>query len=192
MNRSSHHLSKLVLLSSLMLTSLGACEEGYYDGTGAFKAVPPRTGESENADMGNFFADNLKEGDQAIGPYYVLLRDCAFPACHASQERFFRVFGPGRARIPGTKFDNDVFFFEGKLARISAQEFINPDNPSQSMLLRKPLSVSAGGAGHGGVDYFGRDVYSSTSDDGYQVLARWVEDGAKNYEKEPELEEAPE
>src|SRR5262245_16519045 len=29
----------------------------------------------------------------------ILLRDCGFQACHGSQERFFRVYGPGRTRL---------------------------------------------------------------------------------------------
>lgn len=164
------------LLSSLLLP---ACKEGFYDGTGPYEAVPPRTGQSASKDMGNFFRDNLKEEENNVGPYYVLLRDCAFPACHASQDRFFRVFGPGRAREPGTEFGAGIKNTEGIFARVSAQEFIDPDNPSQSMLLRKPLAVSAGGMGHGGVDNFGRDVYSSINDDGYRALARWVENGAE-------------
>jgi hypothetical protein len=43
-----------------------------------------------------------------------------------------------------------------------------------SLLLRKPLSVAAGGAGHRGVDNYGRDVYRTKQDSGYVALARWV------------------
>jgi hypothetical protein len=45
---------------------------------------------------------------------------------------------------------------------------------TQSLLLRKPLAVEAGGAGHFGTDIYGRDVYRTTQDSGYVVLARWV------------------
>ena len=31
--------------------------------------------------------------------YPILLRDCGFPDCHGSRERFFRVFGPNRMRM---------------------------------------------------------------------------------------------
>jgi hypothetical protein len=41
-------------------------------------------------------------------------------------------------------------------------------------LLRKPLAVASGGAGHLGVDRYGRDIYRTAEDSGYLALARWV------------------
>ena len=51
---------------------------------------------------------------------------------------------------------------------------IDSRRPGRSPLLRKPLTVTAGGAGHVGTDRYGRDVYRTTNDPGYLVLARWV------------------
>ncbi len=34
-----------------------------------------------------------------VAVYPALLRDCGFPDCHGSEERFFRVHGPGRTRL---------------------------------------------------------------------------------------------
>jgi len=51
---------------------------------------------------------------------------------------------------------------------------LDPEHPERSLLLQKPLAVSAGGAAHGGVDLFGRDVYRTTSDEGYQAISRFV------------------
>jgi len=41
-------------------------------------------------------------------------------------------------------------------------------------LLRKPLQLEAGGAGHGGVDRFGQNIYGSKTAPGYAVLEAWV------------------
>jgi hypothetical protein len=51
---------------------------------------------------------------------------------------------------------------------------IDKADPASSLLLRKPLAVEAGGAGHLGVDKYGRNVYRTAQDTGYLVLARWV------------------
>lgn len=111
--------------------------------------------------------------------YPVLLRDCGFPACHGAPERFFRVVGPGRTRVPNV--DSPVpepldtrTQAELDLTIDFALSMIDERNPARSLLLRKPLAVEAGGAGHLGVDNYGRDVYRTTQDNGYVVLARWV------------------
>jgi hypothetical protein len=116
---------------------------------------------------------------QAVFP--VLMRDCGFHTCHGSDERFFRLYGPGRARL-----DSDTSAFdpltgdEASASFQSARSFLNAAEPEQSLLLRKPLAVAAGGAGHEGVDPFGRNVYRSKDDSGYQALANWVLGGAES------------
>lgn len=112
--------------------------------------------------------------------YPVLLRDCGFPACHGDPKRFFRVWGPGRARLP---LESTMIAPEaldqptGQEIAVSlalALSMIDERDLAHSPLLRKPLAVSAGGSGHMGIDNFGRDVYRTTSDQGYQVLQKWV------------------
>jgi hypothetical protein len=106
--------------------------------------------------------------------YPVLLRDCGFHACHGSEERFFRIWGPGRVRM------GDHFAFdEADDAEVDetyrrAVSFIDSIDPKRSLLLKKPLAVEAGGAGHLGVDKFGRNVYRTTASPGYLALVRWV------------------
>lgn len=56
---------------------------------------------------------------------------------------------------------------------------IDVHHPEQSLLLRKPLAVSAGGAAHGGVDRYGRDVCRAVDDVGYVALEHWVLSVAK-------------
>lgn len=110
--------------------------------------------------------------------YPVLLRDCGFPACHGDSARFFHVWGPGRVRIAGDlglpeAFDLPTGNEIGTTLEL-ARAMIDPDDPERSPLLRKPLAVAAGGAGHLGVDKYGRDVYRTTEDEGYVVLRAWV------------------
>jgi hypothetical protein len=110
--------------------------------------------------------------------YPVLLRDCGFPACHGAKERFFRVWGPGRSRLPTDKGLPEAFDLptgdELSATYALAQSMIDGEHPSKSLLLRKPLAVAAGGAGHLGVDGYGRDIYRTQEDAGFLALARWV------------------
>jgi hypothetical protein len=46
--------------------------------------------------------------------------------------------------------------------------------PGQSLLLRKPLETSFGGAAHMGVDAYGRNVYASPDAPGYQAIVAWA------------------
>lgn len=109
----------------------------------------------------------------------VLLRDCGFPECHGAEERFFRVWGPGRTRLPDKAGVLPGAFDVPSVDEISASHslalsMIDEANPSLSELLRKPLAIEAGGAGHQGVDKYGRNVYRTAEDTGYLALARWV------------------
>lgn len=107
----------------------------------------------------------------------VLLRDCGFPACHGSQERFFRVYGPGRTRLRDENVTEAFARLSGLERDYSLQlalSMIDPVDPGNSLLLRKPLAVEAGGAAHEGVDKYGRNVYRTPDDDGYLKIARWV------------------
>jgi len=90
----------------------------------------------------------------------VLVRDCGFSTCHGSEERFFRVVGPGHARLdPATPMSDPVTEAELELSYQRARSMLNAREPGNSLLLRKPLAVAAGGAGHEGTDVFGRDVF---------------------------------
>jgi hypothetical protein len=105
----------------------------------------------------------------------VLIRDCGFQTCHGSSERFFQVYGPGRSRLdPLTPVFSVQTGKELELSYNLAVSMIDSERPGRSLLLRKPLAVKAGGAGHRGTDRYGRDVYRTTNDPGYLTLARWV------------------
>ena len=113
--------------------------------------------------------------------YPLLLRDCGFTDCHGNRERFFRVFGPGRARLvppPGTGIDAPPTADELALAYERARSMLAAANtPEETLLVRKPLELDEGGAPHRGIDVHGQDVYGSTDDEGYQLLLEWASTG---------------
>jgi hypothetical protein len=110
--------------------------------------------------------------------YPVLIRDCAFYACHGNAERFFRVYGPGRLRIsneleaydPATPAEIHHTY---ERARSMLQGMGGVDD---SLLLRKPLDASEGGSGkgHRGTDLWGHDVYRVKNDVAYQKIVEWA------------------
>jgi hypothetical protein len=145
----SHRL-RLILLS-LSVTACSAEE------TAAGLPSPP----------GDRFADDV---------YPVLLRDCGMAHCHGDEQRFFRVVGPGRTRLSAT---TDL------LAPATPQEILWSNDRTVSMLepaphtrasllLRKPLELSAGGASHEGSDAYGRNVYADPQMEGYQTISSWA------------------
>lgn len=110
--------------------------------------------------------------------YPILLRDCAFFACHGNTARFFRIYGPGRTRISDSLFPYDPVTPEEvehtyERARSMLRGVHGVDD---SMLLRMPLDAEAGGsgAGHKGLDAWGHNVYRTREDAAYQVLWRWA------------------
>src|SRR5262245_43748407 len=108
-----------------------------------------------------------------------LLRDCAFQECHGSQERFFRVFGPGRTRWnpPGATPIEPFAALTGAerdYTKQFARGMIDEQDPARSLLLRKPLAMEAGGSSHEGVDKYGRNVYRTPDDEGYLQISEWV------------------
>ncbi len=108
--------------------------------------------------------------------YPVLARDCGFAACHGDPARFFRVWAPGRTRLdpvlgpfaPATPEEIEETYDRARAMLATA------DGPEESLLLRKPLESSAGGAAHMGIDAAGRDVYADRDAPGWQALSSWV------------------
>jgi hypothetical protein len=117
--------------------------------------------------------------------YPVLLMDCAYSQCHGAPQRFFRVLGPGRARLHDPE-GSAPYSIEERTARemqISYERtrsmlITDGSRPlEESPLLIKQLDPSAGGTSHRGVDVFGRNVYRSVNDPAYFTLVRWALQG---------------
>lgn len=111
-----------------------------------------------------------------LSVYPVLQRDCSFPECHGNPKRFFRVFGPGRTRLSlDTPLFADVTAEELSQSYDRARSMLaNTGDIQGSLLLRKPLDESGGGARHEGRDNWSRNVYLNTSEPGYQELLKWA------------------
>ncbi len=151
MSRSHHFLGRALPLAACLLS---ACETS----SGAVRIPAPEIATFE------------------LDVYPVLLRDCGFPACHGSTARFFRVFGPGRTRLtsdtatfaPATT-DELTQSYERARSMLAHERSVL-DSP----LLRKPLSIAAGGAEHGGENRWGENVYSSLESPGYAEIRVWA------------------
>ncbi len=108
----------------------------------------------------------------------VLTKSCATFACHGDARRFFTVFARNRLRFGGDETERNAFLREEERAFNfeSARTMVDPDRPEESLLLRKPLEVAAGGYYHvGAVEPFGGgDVFVNTDDPEYRVLVDWV------------------
>ena len=108
--------------------------------------------------------------------YPILLRDCGFTTCHGTADRFFSVFGPGRARLdPATGAYDPATPYELALTYTRARSMLlGADGPESSLFVRKPIPLVEGGAGHKGDDPWGHTVYRSVDDAHYVTLYRWA------------------
>lgn len=108
--------------------------------------------------------------------YPILLRDCAFPACHGTHERFFAVFGPGRTRLdPMTPIYDPPTSLELELSYDRARSMlVGVHGASDSPFVRKPIPTAQGGAGHRGDDLWGTPVFRTKTDQRYVVLYTWA------------------
>ena len=108
--------------------------------------------------------------------YPILLSDCAFAGCHGDPLRFFRVHGPGRTRLasdtppyaPATPDELALSYTR------AASMLVSEEGIRRSPLLRKPLAVTAGGAGHEGDDPWGNAVYFGKKAPNWEALFFWA------------------
>jgi hypothetical protein len=104
----------------------------------------------------------------------VLAARCAFAGCHASARRPLRLYAVGRMRL-GVGWDRlaEPLTADELEANYQATRGFALDDPP--LLLAKPLDPRAGGWFHRGQSlYGGDDVFLSTDDPGYALLAAWI------------------
>jgi hypothetical protein len=108
--------------------------------------------------------------------YPILLADCAYGGCHGDPERFFSVYGPGRTRlVAGTPPYDPATAEELAISYARASSMLlSPDGVRRGPLLRKPLAVAAGGAGHRGDDPWGSAIYATKRDPRWEALFFWA------------------
>lgn len=116
--------------------------------------------------------------------YPVMLRDCAFPACHGNSERLFQVYGPGRVRLRKENLEpGDNMLWPGLRAKATTRELQLSFKRSQSMLLHRGEDITMApllrkpvqGGAHFGTDARQRNVYSNAKQSGYVTLKKWAE-----------------
>ncbi|MFO0600719.1 MAG: hypothetical protein U0228_35750 [Myxococcaceae bacterium] len=100
-----------------------------------------------------------------------LIASCAYSTCHGAPLRPMRVFSLAGLRDTNTQCLT-AQEHEANFLRASASA--SPTSSGLPDLLRKPLQFESGGAGHGGVDRFGRNVYANKDAAGWKLLEAWV------------------
>lgn len=107
----------------------------------------------------------------------VLAARCAFPACHGDARRPLALYAPGRMRY-AVGWDRPTEPLTGAELAANfaiAAGFATTTATGTPWLLAKPLAAEAGGYFHRGAElYAAGDVFASTDDAGYQLLARWI------------------
>lgn len=104
-----------------------------------------------------------------------LLASCAYSGCHGAPLRPLRLYSPAGERLAAGLSSNTPLTPEEHRANfLAASAAAAPSSAPLPDLLRKPLQEEAGGAGHGGVDRYGRNVYAKKDDARWRLLEAWV------------------
>ncbi len=107
----------------------------------------------------------------------VLAARCAFAGCHASARRPLRIYAVGRLRlgVPWDRLAEPLGADELDANYQASRSFATVVGDQPSLLLAKPLDPRAGGYYHRGQDLYGDDdVFVSTDDRGYRLVAEWL------------------
>ncbi len=104
-----------------------------------------------------------------------LLASCAYNSCHGAPARPMRVYSLAGLRIdPALTSNQPLTADEHEANFVRASASAAPISAPLPDLLRKPLQLESGGAGHGGVDHFGQNIYATKADPRWKVLEAWV------------------
>ena len=117
----------------------------------------------------------LASGDLAVfasESQPVLDRRCADPSCHARDDRPFAIYSPGRRRAdPSRLFMQEPLTADELAANARVFAAFAPGEPTvdDCLILRKPLAIAAGGAGH-----LGGELFAGRDDADYQGLRAFL------------------
>ncbi|MGE0791403.1 MAG: hypothetical protein AB7S26_37355 [Sandaracinaceae bacterium] len=125
----------------------------------------------------------------------ILTKNCGTFVCHGSGQRFFTLFGRNRLRacerMDGCEEErNAVLTPEERQHNFTAAlTMVNYEYPLQSLLLVKPLELSAGGSFHQGAHepFDGGDVFADPDDRELSVIREWIQGATED----PSCEEPP-
>lgn len=110
----------------------------------------------------------------------VLTEYCSQLACHGKTERYFHFYSRNRLRDDADETKRNAFLRDSERSHNfdAVRALVDVDAPEDSLLLRKPLEQSAGGAFHRGATLYGAgNVFDDANDPDYQIIAQWI-DGA--------------
>jgi hypothetical protein len=106
----------------------------------------------------------------------VMVKSCAFLACHGSALRPLRVYAPNGLRdgVARDRRAQPLTAAEEAANFASALALAGADG-RPPLLLLKPLDEAAGGYYHRGATLYDRgDIFADAEDPGYVVLAAWI------------------
>lgn len=105
-----------------------------------------------------------------------LLTSCAFNGCHGAPLRPLRLYAPAGERLSTSLSSNTPLTeAEHRANFLTASAAAAPTSATLPDLLRKPLQEEQGGAGHGGVDRYGRNIYANKDHPRWRELQAWVQ-----------------
>jgi len=123
------------------------------------------------------FSSSLDEAYFRCRVQPILTKSCAAFACHGDVKRYYHLFARNRLRMGGTEATrNAAMKPEERGANYDAtRAIVDLDARDESLLLKKPLDVSAGGYYHGGATRYDKgDVFATTEDPDYVILEKWI------------------
>jgi hypothetical protein len=121
-----------------------------------------------------------KELDEAFFRCHVqpvLTKNCSMFACHGTPERYFRLYARNRLRYGiASESQRNSFLNQGErqLNYNAARAFIDLNVVDNSLLLKKPLELDAGGYYHGATLLGTSNVFARIDDSEYKILVKWA------------------
>ena len=107
----------------------------------------------------------------------ILSKNCSMFACHGTPDRYFRLYARNRLRYgiaDESKRNSFLNASERQLNYNAARAFIDLNVVDNSLLLKKPLELDAGGYYHGATKLGTSNVFPHIDDSEYKILVKWA------------------